>query len=61
MYLLEHKSPNVTTPETRALPQVPEPDSQPSRPQIPVDRPHLEVPQYDLPGSSGEDNGLFSY
>ena len=56
--LSERKPQNVTTRETRTLPQVPEPDSEASRPRIPVDRPRLPLPQSDLPRTSGEDDGL---
>jgi len=60
---LERLSPTATTPETRAraLPQVPEPDSEASRPRIPVGRPRLPLPQFDLPRTSGDDDGLLVY
>ena len=60
--LLELKSPSATPAETRrALPQVPAPDSEAGRPRIPVDRPRLEVPPFNLPQTSGEDDGLLAY
>ena len=62
MRLLDLQSSDVTTPETRrALPQVPAPDSEASRPRITVDRPRLEVPPFNLPRTSAEDDGLLAY
>ena len=59
---LELKSPSATPAETRrALPQVPAPDSEASRTRIPVDRPRLEVPPFNLPRTSAEDDGLLAY
>ena len=57
--LSELTSPNVTTAETRELPQVPGTSSPASR--IPIGRPRLEVPQPGVPQTSGEDDGLLTY
>lgn len=51
----------MTTPEPRALPQVPGPDFQPSRLRQALARPRLELPQPGQPHSSGEDDGLLVY
>ena len=48
----------VTTPETRALPRVPGPDSQAIRLRQPAARPRLDPPQDVQPHTSGEDDGL---
>jgi len=60
MCIQERKSANSISPESRALPQVPGPASQVSRPRQPVGRPRLELPSPShLPQASGEDDGLF--
>ena len=56
--LSELTSPNVTTAETRAVPQLPGTRSPASR--IPIGRPRLEVPQPGVPRTSGDD-GLLTY